>query len=548
MIAKQNFTLAEKRILIVDDQKSFQTLLKGMLMQLGARNIHYVDSAESALATFNHEKYDLVFIDYNLGQGKNGRQLLSELKAKNKLTPQTICMMITGENNRAMVLGVVEVEPDDYLIKPFSQGLLKQRILKIVKRKEVLAPALTAANENNFETGIQILQAISEKYPRYRQVCNKLVCQSYFKTHQFSLANDLLISLLSSERSNWILVYLAYAALNLKKYQDAIKYCDQVLGKNRFQVEALDIKAQALQGLNQIDESLFVIWQSSQISPYSITRQNLVANIAFNAKDYDKYVDATERLLAMTERSVFADLSIQLNYIRALFLAAEFAEKDTQHQFINRLQVSLLKAKKNSDIFEELPFTIFEKLCKSRIFALKNQYIDAKQLINQVQSELENNDCSLPKEFLPESIMTLYDIGEFEAAKQQVDSLSQEDMPNNLNELLALKSNKMKARIENFETHNNNGIRLYKTNEFYNAIKEFEMALQYAPTNTGSSLNLLQALLQLLPHQKSDRVSLLKKCESTFATIEKFQLPEQHKKRFIDLQNEYQRIRAHLNT
>ena len=36
--------LKDKSILIIDDQKSFQQLLKGMLIQLGANNVSFYDS------------------------------------------------------------------------------------------------------------------------------------------------------------------------------------------------------------------------------------------------------------------------------------------------------------------------------------------------------------------------------------------------------------------------------------------------------------------------------------------------------------------------
>jgi tetratricopeptide (TPR) repeat protein len=45
-------------------------------------------------------------------------------------------MLVTGENTVSMVISAVELEPDDYLMKPFSQSVLRTRLQRIQQKKQ----------------------------------------------------------------------------------------------------------------------------------------------------------------------------------------------------------------------------------------------------------------------------------------------------------------------------------------------------------------------------------------------------------------------------
>lgn len=96
-----------------------------------------------------------------------------------------------------------------------------------------------------------------------------------------------------------------------------------MLDSNRFRVEAYDIKARCLLALGETKEALKTIKQSVAISPFSFHRQHLLADIARENKAYNSLINACQSLLEMSKRSIHQDISHQLNYIRALFDAAQ---------------------------------------------------------------------------------------------------------------------------------------------------------------------------------------------------------------------------------
>jgi len=90
---------APETILIVDDEqavrKTFQEWLEGA--DLGCR-ILGVEDAEAALQQANRHSIDLAILDWNLGAGNDGLQLLEDLYLFN---PDVVAIMVTGYAHQA---------------------------------------------------------------------------------------------------------------------------------------------------------------------------------------------------------------------------------------------------------------------------------------------------------------------------------------------------------------------------------------------------------------------------------------------------------------
>ena len=99
-------------------------MMRGMLKTMNAHTISVAQSGEAAIVKCQELKYDIIFIDYNLGAGRNGRQLFEEIKERKLAPNSSISILVTGESQSTMVVGALETMPDDYIVKPFSQNLL----------------------------------------------------------------------------------------------------------------------------------------------------------------------------------------------------------------------------------------------------------------------------------------------------------------------------------------------------------------------------------------------------------------------------------------
>src|SRR5205807_1238495 len=93
--------------------------------------------AESALVQANQETIDLAILDWNLGAGNDGLQLLEDLSEFN---PDIVAIMITGFAHQATPLDAMRMGVRDYLDK--NQTLSRETFLKSVRRQlERVRPA-----------------------------------------------------------------------------------------------------------------------------------------------------------------------------------------------------------------------------------------------------------------------------------------------------------------------------------------------------------------------------------------------------------------------
>jgi two-component system, NtrC family, nitrogen regulation response regulator NtrX len=125
-------------ILIVDDEepvrRTFREWLQGA--NLGCR-ILVASDAESALVQANQNSIDLAILDWNLGAGNDGLQLLEDLAVFN---PDVVAIMVTGYAHQATPLDAMRMGVRDYLDK--NQDLNRETFLKAVRRQlERIRPA-----------------------------------------------------------------------------------------------------------------------------------------------------------------------------------------------------------------------------------------------------------------------------------------------------------------------------------------------------------------------------------------------------------------------
>ena len=123
--------LSAETILIVDDEepvrRTFREWLEGA--DLGCRILAAAD-AESALLQANQQTIDLAILDWNLGAGNDGLQLLEDLALFN---PDVVAIMITGFAHQATPLDAMRMGVRDYLDK--NQDLDRATFLRAVRRQ-----------------------------------------------------------------------------------------------------------------------------------------------------------------------------------------------------------------------------------------------------------------------------------------------------------------------------------------------------------------------------------------------------------------------------
>ncbi len=118
-------------ILIVDDEESVRrTFLEWVTTGELDCEVKAVADAEAALLYANQHAVDLAILDWNLGHGADGLQLLQDLS---EFHPDIVAIMVTGFAHQATPLHALRMGVRDYLDK--NQDLNRETFLAAVRRQ-----------------------------------------------------------------------------------------------------------------------------------------------------------------------------------------------------------------------------------------------------------------------------------------------------------------------------------------------------------------------------------------------------------------------------
>ena len=536
------FSYKNKNILIVDDQKAFHVMLKAMLSNQGAKNITFTDNAESAVKLALRRQFDIYLIDYNLGSGKNGVQLIDYLR-NNQLLPRTaLCFIITGDSNKGMVLTAIEKSPDDYLMKPFSQIQLFNRLNKASQKKILLADIFAALDQQNHSKAITLCKEKIQTEPKFRGVCKTLLADIFIANKEYQAAERILKPLIEHRPLIRASITLGKVYYLQKQYSQAIKLLTNIIEQSPLQMEAYQWLARSYQENEDLNKALKILTHAANLTHHSIERHQEVALLANEMHEHKIRLSSYAAILQLSRHSFYPDPCHLANYIRSIIDYAKEEEDISERKIIlKKVSSALYQSRFEEGQNKDFDFNSFEEICQSKVLFSLNEPLKAKR---KILNTLHNNDnpiCEFDSTLLCESIFSLLEIGEFDYADPYLDELKQRDIidPTMQTAIKKRTGKALEPHIQAFKEHNKLGIQAFTEKAYERAHNHFDQALQLEPLNSGALLNRIQVYIQLLKSSKdNDRAALLKNCQSSFDLLNKTPLPEEHSKRYHKLKSE----------
>ena len=121
------------KVLVVDDFSTMRRIVKNILKQIGFSDIEEAEDGNSALARLRQGGYGLVVSDWNM-PNMTGLDLLKAIRADNVLSNMPV-LMVTAEAKKENVLDAIKAGVNNYVVKPFTADVLKEKIEKIFDSK-----------------------------------------------------------------------------------------------------------------------------------------------------------------------------------------------------------------------------------------------------------------------------------------------------------------------------------------------------------------------------------------------------------------------------
>ena len=121
------------RVLIVDVSSTMRRIIGNVVQQLGIKKEDFEEAEDGVVAwkLLEESKFDVVLTDWNM-PNMNGLQLVQKIRGGGQHV-KTPIIMITTEGGKGEVITALKAGVNNYIVKPFSADILKEKLDGVFK-------------------------------------------------------------------------------------------------------------------------------------------------------------------------------------------------------------------------------------------------------------------------------------------------------------------------------------------------------------------------------------------------------------------------------
>lgn len=120
------------KILVVDDFSTMRRIVKNLLRQLGFVNIEEAEDGAQAYTKLKKGGFGFIVSDWNM-PNLDGLGLLKKVREDDELKELPI-LMVTAEAEKEKVVQAIQAGVNNYIVKPFTGEVLKEKMDKIFEK------------------------------------------------------------------------------------------------------------------------------------------------------------------------------------------------------------------------------------------------------------------------------------------------------------------------------------------------------------------------------------------------------------------------------
>ncbi|RDE24085.1 response regulator [Motiliproteus coralliicola] len=461
------------RFLIIEDLAHFSSALRSMVMFYGVphEHIQVAKDAEQALPLIKKTRYDVVLSDYNLGEGRNGNDILEEVKHHKLLKSACIYIMLTAENSTDMVMGALEYQPDEYLTKPFTKEVLNARLERLIARRDALLPIYTRIDKGQPLEAIKLCTELADQHPRYKGYLLKLRSELLMEQQAFDQCTEIYRSLLQNKFVPWAELGLGKCCYHRDDYSGAEEHFRKILNQNERYVQAYDwlARTQRAQGDNEAAQQTLV--NGTEISPRNVRRQALLGELSMANGDMAVAEKAFNQSIKVGKTSVFRDPNHYFNLSKVI--GERIKEADSRTAKRMRSKVTTLMDEVRSDYKRDPTVTVQAHLAESEFHLRLGEAEVSDKALQQAYEACIKEGSDVSNDIKEQLISTLQQTGKEDVADKLVQHMQREE-----------------------SIYNHEAVELYAQGEIGRALVLLKKARAEKPRSFAINLNFAQVALR----------------------------------------------------
>ncbi|XPF93706.1 response regulator [Colwellia sp. RE-S-Sl-9] len=487
---------ANLNVLIIDDNRLVHDFLKHTFFDLGFKTVRCAENAYHGLSLCEETRFHIIICSFNVKSDKDGFHLLEELKFKGHVSKTTILIFLSSETNESLVNSIVELQPDDFWVKPLLPKTviarikytldIKKHLFSLYKSIDLKEPSKVIYYADRF--------LLDKTLAKYHPNIQRMKGEAFINLLEYKEAEIFFKGLQSKYRYAW--VYLGYVKALLKqgKMEEIQDLLEELANKPDTRFALHDLLAQYYMEQENYERAYEEIKKATKLSPRNIERNKKSWDLARLNHDHMGQYMATKNIAINAKNSIHDSPALILNVIRSgIDLACTITDESSNKvlgetdQFIKKLEHGY----KDLNLFKEQITVV-----KARLHNVRNENVKAKKLVEMhltlKPSESIEDNLDKVKVFhelgMREEAFTL-----LKAVKNQVsgDSLTSEVLSKYVEQ-------ETDERSEiNFTPKqlNSMAVEFFQKNKLLPALNSVIQALKLAPTNVKLLFSLLKILI-----------------------------------------------------
>jgi len=529
-------------VLIIDDQVLVQNVIKASLCELGIENVKCAENAYYALRLCEQTTFHVVICAFNVKSDKDGFHLLEELKFKRFVTKCTVLIFLSAETSEHLVNSIVELQPDDFWVKPLSSKHVQNRLPSTLEIKRTLFNVYQAIDGQDYSKAIYYAERhlLNTGLSKYHMQMKRLKGECLLHLREFADAAVYYDNLLQAHKISW--VYLGYikALLEQDKLADIQELLQQLTDKTETRFATYDMLAHYYIGKQDYQQAYTEIKKASQLAPRNIERNKRLLDLARLNHDHAGQYQATIAMAKYARNSIHDSPLLRLNVVRSGIDYATTLDKADAVKVLNQAEILLTELEKQLPLANQL---------KDQFLVVRARLHTAREDRTTAESIVDNHLSLRPTTSVEDNldkVKALHELGRREEAVSLLDAIKRQIAGTGLTNQVVGKYIEQEA-AERAAVHftpqqlNRMAVEFFKRNKFHAALNSLEQAFSLTPNNMNVALNILKVLVALRSQEPLDEGNKAF-AKSVCSQLQHAELEPEQQTKFAEYQQQLQPV------
>ena len=489
----------EFRIAIVEDNATARTALRGHLMSIANLSVSSFASGVELKAALKKQNFELLLMDYHLGQGKTGVEWIQSLREAGFIRPSTGIIFLTSDRSPQIIGRIMDLQPDVLLIKPYTIASLTRQINHYLSYRDFVKNVLHALDNKQLDRAISVVRAkITEGIPprlvaEIRKLYARLLFENGDLQRALSIYDDVLTRSDKVLWAQWGKVKCQYAS---GQWPHCKSHLSQMVNSSLARDKAFEWLASISfeqDSYDQVEKYLNEI----KFSELSLPAAKL-KTIAYQKQD--KVVEAIDllqkkRAMHRSAKDRFNDFTFELAEFY-LFLAEESPETNRKESLSQARKLVGIAGRSQGD-----PQTLQKRDYLLAFSAVLDG--DLEKAAHLLESDYFDNYLRTEPSILVIAAKVHHGLGDERKAGElllmakrknaELQAISEQVMND---ELIFSGGERLGLNHEQAISINEAGTQLFIEGLFNKAMRHFYDAFQLSPDTAAFGLNLLQCMIE----------------------------------------------------